>query len=113
MTKQEFLNKYDIKVEYTKTLTGDEALAAVKQNGWALQSVKDQTEAIALAAVKQEGYVLQYVKDQTEKVALAAMEGDLHHAKEYVNLDVFEDGPIELTVEEVVGILGRFFQQKS
>jgi hypothetical protein len=39
------------------------AMAAVKWNGYALQHVRDQTEAICRAAVKQDGYALQYVRD--------------------------------------------------
>ena len=42
-------------------ITGEEALAAVKQNGDALKYVKEQTEAVALAAVKQNNYALMYV----------------------------------------------------
>ena len=38
-----------------------DALEAVKRNGYALQYVKDQTEAICLEAVKRNGYALQYV----------------------------------------------------
>ena len=41
----------------------EECLAAVKQNGYTLQYVKEQTEEICLAAVKRNGYALQYVKD--------------------------------------------------
>ena len=36
-------------------------LEAVKRNGYALQYVKEQTEAICLEAVKEDGYALQYV----------------------------------------------------
>ena len=39
-------------------------LAAVKQDGIALQYVKEQTEAICTEAVKQNGYALQYVRDR-------------------------------------------------
>ena len=46
-----------------KNLKGKEALAAVKQNGYALQYVSEQTEEICLAAVKQDGYALQYVSE--------------------------------------------------
>jgi len=38
-------------------------LAAVRQNGLALQYVKEQIEEICLAAVKQNGLALQYVKE--------------------------------------------------
>ena len=37
----------------------DECLEAVKQDGWALQYVKEQTEDICLEAVKQNGCTLQ------------------------------------------------------
>ena len=40
---------------------GEEALKAVKQDGYALRHVKDQTPEICLAAVKQNGFALQYV----------------------------------------------------
>ena len=40
---------------------GKEALEAVKQNGYALQYVKEQTESICLEAVKEDGDALQYV----------------------------------------------------
>jgi hypothetical protein len=40
-------------------------LEAVKQNGLALQYVKEQTQEICLTAVGQNGYALSYVKEQT------------------------------------------------
>ena len=43
--------------------TSKAALAAVKQNGYALQFVREQTPAICLAAVKRYGDALQYVRD--------------------------------------------------
>ena len=48
-------------------------LAAVKQNGYALQYIKDQTEEMCLAAVKEDGYALKFVKEQTEEMCLAAV----------------------------------------
>ena len=47
--------------------SGDEALEAVKQNGYALQYVKEQTEEICLEAVKQDGYALQFVDESIFK----------------------------------------------
>ena len=41
----------------------NECLEAVKEDGYALQYVKEQTEDICLAAVKQNGDALQFVKD--------------------------------------------------
>ena len=51
---------YNIVKEQTQEI----CLAAVKQNGYALQYVKEQTPDICLAAVKQDGYALQFVKDK-------------------------------------------------
>ena len=45
-------------------LKDEEALAVVKQNGYALQYVREQTKAICLAAVKQAGDALRYVEEQ-------------------------------------------------
>jgi hypothetical protein len=45
-----------------RELIGDEAMEAVKNNGYALQYVKKQTEAVRLEAAKNNGDALQYVK---------------------------------------------------
>jgi biotin operon repressor len=50
-------------------------LEAVKQDGYALQDVKEQTPEICLAAVQQNGYALQFVKEQTPEIR-AALEQD-------------------------------------
>jgi len=105
MTKQQFLQLFNASKEDTLTLTGDEALEAVKQNGYALQHVRDQTPEICLEAVKKHGYALQYVKDQTPEICLEAVKQD-GDALKYVNLDVFEDDTtvtvtLELTPEQL------------
>ena len=51
-------------------LSGKEALEAVKQYGYALRYVKEQTEAICLEAVKENGDALRYVKEQIFKEEL-------------------------------------------
>jgi Domain of unknown function (DUF4116) len=43
------------------TYTGQDALEAVKRNGYALQYVKDQTPEICTEAVKADGDALRYV----------------------------------------------------
>ena len=48
-------------------------LEAVKQDGYTLQFVKNQTEEICLEAVRNDAYALKYVKNQTEKVCLEAV----------------------------------------
>jgi len=45
-------------------ITNDQdALKAVESNGYALQYVREQTEAVCLKAVESNGYALQYVRD--------------------------------------------------
>ena len=68
MVKQ---NGFDLK--YVKNQTETVCLEAVKQNGYALQYVKNQTEEICLAAVIQDGWALDYVINQTERVCLEAL----------------------------------------
>ena len=46
---------------------------AVEQNGYMLQYVHNQTEAICLIAVKNDGDTLQYVHDQTEAICQKAV----------------------------------------
>jgi hypothetical protein len=41
-------------------------IKAVKQDGFALQYVKEQTEKICIQAIKRNGLALQFVKEQTE-----------------------------------------------
>ena len=50
----------------------EEDLQKVKQDGWKLQYVKEQTYELCLAAVKQYGRTLHYVKEQTYEICLAA-----------------------------------------
>ena len=50
-----------MRIRFSAILTIDEAMEAVKRNGFALRYVKDQTEAVCLEAVKRNGYSLQYV----------------------------------------------------
>ena len=51
-------------------------LEAVKQNGYALQYVKEQTPEMCLEAVKEHGNALEYVKEQTPEICLAAVKID-------------------------------------
>jgi hypothetical protein len=45
-----------------KELFGEDALKAVERNGYALQYVKEQTEAVCLKAVERNGDALRYVE---------------------------------------------------
>ena len=64
-----------MKIKFQAILTAELALEAVKQDGYALRYVKDQTEAVALEAVKQNGYALQFVLEISMFVKIAAVFG--------------------------------------
>jgi hypothetical protein len=60
MRLQEYKEQYE-KLSKKCNLSGGKALEAVKQDGYYLQYVKEQTENICLEAVKENGYALRYV----------------------------------------------------
>ena len=60
-------------LQYVKEQTEDICLEAVKQNGCALKYVKNQSTEICLEAVKLDGFDLQYVREQTEGICLEAV----------------------------------------
>ena len=60
-------------LEHVKEQTHEICLEAVKENGHALEYVKEQTYEICLEAVKQNGYALEYVKEQTFEICLEAI----------------------------------------
>ena len=64
------MKKKELGFDYTDH---DECLKAVKQNGYVLRYVKEQTNDICLEAVKRHGMSLQYVKDQTSDICLEAV----------------------------------------
>jgi len=85
MTLQEFLKAVGGKESDIISYSGQKAMAAVKQNGYSLQYVKEQTPEICMAAVKQDGDSLRYVKEQTPEICMAAVKqnGDsLRYVKE-------------------------------
>lgn len=53
----------------------------LKQNGYVLKYVKEQTPEICLAAVKQNGCALKYVKEQTPEICLSAVKQDSNALK--------------------------------
>ena len=60
-------------LEYVHHQTPEICLEAVKENGWALKFVKEQTEEICLTAVKRSGWALEYVKNKTKNLCLEAI----------------------------------------
>ena len=89
MTREQFLKECDVN-EILVSRTEEEHLETVKQNGYNLQHVKKQTEAICLEAVKENGYSLPYVKKQTEAICLEAVKEDAY-SLQYVTLDFNND----------------------
>jgi hypothetical protein len=84
---------------YVKEQTPEICLAAVKEDGHALQYVKEQTPEICLAAVKEDGHALQYVKEQTPEICLTAVKEE-SYALKYVDKSIFEkDDRVKLTTE--------------
>ena len=69
----------------------EECLEVVKQNGYALAFVKEQTEEICLVAVKQDGMALEYVKDQTPEICLAAVKQNINALQYVKDLSMLED----------------------
>ena len=56
-----------------KYKTEEEQLAAVRQNGYAIQFIHNPSEAIQLEAIKQNGYALEYNHNPSEKLQLEAV----------------------------------------
>ena len=79
--------KYD-KLTKKRNLKGKEALEAVRQDGYDLAFVNEQTEEICLEAVKKNGYALRFVKEQTEEICLEAVKQN-GYALRYVNEPMF------------------------
>ena len=50
-----------MKIKFSAILTVDAAIKAVESDGYALQYVKDQTEAVCIKAVESDGDALRYV----------------------------------------------------
>jgi hypothetical protein len=68
-------------LEYVKEQTPELCLAAVQQNGCALRHVDEQTPELCLAAVQQDGCALEYVKKRTPELCMAAVQQNGHALK--------------------------------
>ena len=78
----------------------EEYLQAVKQNGLALQYVKEQDKEICLQAVKEDGYALRYVKEYYKEI----LELDSPYKEEYKEeyKEAFKEEQVkEITIEEL------------
>ncbi len=63
-------------------------MAAVKQDGMAIEYIDNPSEAVQMAAVQQNGYAIQYIKNPSEAVQMAAV-------KQYGNAIQYIDNPSE------------------
>ena len=95
LTVNELLEKLD---EEKKKCIGfnytdhNACLEAVKQNGFNLKYVKNQTPDICLEAVKQDGWALKYVKEQTEDICLAAVkQAGFNNIIEFIDIDIMRE----------------------
>jgi hypothetical protein len=88
MNINDYKTKYDA-LTFKCNLVGDEALRAVKQNGFALQFVKIQTPEICLEAVIQNGEALQFVNTQTPEICLEAVKQN-GYALQFVDENIFD-----------------------
>ena len=91
-------------LQYVKEQTPEICLAAVTQTGFALKYVDKQTPKICLAAVKQSGYALQYVMKQTPEICLAAVKQDRNTIR-YVDQNIFKSER-DITTELDIPIFG-------
>jgi len=73
-------------------------LVAIKQNGFVLQYVLEQTPEICLKAVRQNGHALRYVNEQTEEICLEAVKQDVR-ALQYVKEDMFKEENNEIEID--------------
>ena len=73
LTNSHDVTSKDILFSELDEQTPADALRAVKQNGYALEFVKDQTAEICLAAVVNRGLALKWVKHQTPEICFAAI----------------------------------------
>ncbi len=60
-------------LEFVKNQTDELCMQAVKQNGCSLKYVKNQTDELCIEAVKQNGYSLIFVKNQTNEICMEAV----------------------------------------
>ena len=69
----EAVKQYGFSLQYVKEQTSEICIEAVKQNGKALQFVKEQTSEICIQAINSNGLALQFVKEQTSEMCMEAV----------------------------------------
>ena len=71
-------------IDYIKNPSEAVQLAAVKQNGNAIRFIKNPSEAVQMAAVKQNGYAIYFIKNPSKAVQVAAVKQN-GYAIRYIN----------------------------
>jgi len=85
----QFMDEQDepLAADLVKPITGlfsrDKWVTAVKNVGYAIEYIKNPTEALKMDAVKKDGYAIQYIKNPTEEMKIAAVKSD-GYAIEYI-----------------------------
>ena len=87
----------------------DIKLAAVKQDGYAIQHIKDSSDEMKLAAVKQSGFAIQFIKNPSEEMKFAAVKQDGFAIKYIENPSV----DVKLAAVKQSGFAIRFIENPS
>jgi len=103
MRLKDFLEKVNRKENEIIEYVGKKALEAVKQNGYSLRYVREQTPEICLEAVKQDGNSLQYVRTQTPEICLEAVKQNGYSLR-YVHKSIFSRTRIIVIGEKEIEI---------
>ena len=69
-------------------------LTAVKQCGWTIKYVEEQTPELCMIAVQQFGWTIDYIENQTPELCAAALKQDVKAAK-YIRLPTNKTQQIE------------------
>ena len=92
-----------MKIDWSKsreTISEENQLAAVQQNGYALQFCHQPSEAVQIAAVQQDGDVLRYCHQPSEAVQQNGI------ALQYFKRAWVKETIQKITVEEIESLIG-------
>jgi len=63
-------------IQYIKNPSESIQMASVQQNGWAIQFIKNPSESIQMAAVQQNEWAIQFIKNPSESIQMASVQQD-------------------------------------
>ncbi|HID9495110.1 TPA: DUF4116 domain-containing protein, partial [Clostridioides difficile] len=78
-------------LQYVKEQTEEICMEAVREDGEALQYVKNQTLKVCIESIRQNKWALEYVKEQTKEICIYALKQDKHLIKYIRNKEEYED----------------------